>query len=113
MSMTRLAAGIGAMALTTMLSLPATAADTSHRAASAQSASAGAASATDISARKRYYRHHYVHRYYRPYAHRYYRPYGYGYYRHSWGPRYGYYSPHYYGGPRAYVSLPFVSFGFW
>jgi hypothetical protein len=55
---------------------------------------------TDISAQRRYYRHHYRVGGYRPYR--------YGYRGWRGHPAYG---P--YWGPRAYVSLPFFGFSIW
>jgi|SRR5687767_2461000 hypothetical protein len=55
---------------------------------------------TDVSARRRHYRHRY-------YAHRHWGP------RRYWGPRYGYYGypyPYHYR-PYYYAPAPFVSFG--
>lgn len=103
MSMTKIAAGVGAAALALTLSFPATAVDRSQR----MEPTAGSAAMTDISAAKRHHRYHrnYVRHYRAPRYGVYHRPY--------WGyPRYGYYGP-YYGGPSAYVSLPFGSFSIW
>jgi uncharacterized membrane protein len=106
MSMPRFAAGIGAAALVAAMSLPVTAlaAPAPHHPMAAKSAS------TDISSARRGYGHayrggyrHYGYRGgYRHYGYRGYPAYGYG----------GGYGP-YYGGPHAYVSLPFVGFSIW
>jgi len=108
MSMTKLAVGIGAAALAATLSLPAFAADARGAAVSDRGV------ITDMSSRDRH--HHSGNRHHsgNHHAWRHYRGHRYGWYGRPYRayPRYGYYGS-YYGGPRAYVSLPFVSFGIW
>jgi hypothetical protein len=100
MSMSKLAAGIGAAALVAAMSLP-----VSAIAAPKHQSVAGKGAVTDVSAAR------WHHRYYRHWG---YRPYRYGWHRRYWGPPYGYYRPYYgYYGPRAYVSLPFFGFSIW
>ena len=93
--MTKILAGIAALTLMGAAALPLQASAAEQKPGISKEVS----QTTDISARRRHYRHRY-------YARHYVGP------RRYWGPRYGYGYPYpYYYRPHYYQPAPFVSFG--